>query len=824
MTQSRPGSSAPAEPLASAAVESSAFASEETLEALQYFETLELVAAFARTDLGRQQVRDLRPSTDPHDRRHGFEALQQVQTEDGPLVPSLEIDFAPLRAHLAAERVELEVEDLLAVGALLTVTEELLDALAGEHVLGAEAARIRASEAEEEEREELRPLRELRDQVRRVLDSRGRVRDDASPRLQSLRQRARSERDSLYSTLSRYTQEHAANLAEDTVTSRDGRLSVLLSAGSRGRMPGLVHGRSGTGKSFYFEPMEVVEANNALQAATSEEDAERRRLVRELEVAAVRRSAALATRLALLAWVDALQAAVQFAEQARGVLPHLGAERVRILGHRHPLLEPALATLRENVLGVSQTVERLVPLDLDFAEDRVLVITGPNAGGKTVALKSLGLVTALAYAGLPVPALEGTQLPWVECLVAAVGDEQSLLEGRSTFSAQLLGIKHALERAGSRSLILLDEVGSGTNPEEGSALACALLEELAASESLALLTTHLVPVAALATELDQARSMAMEFDADAGFPTFQLVSGAPGGSHALELAVRLELPERLLRRADELLGAEHRKLRSLIAENEALQKELGERAAALQSEHAEVARRTEELGERIESLEAQRRKVREEAQREVDAFKAEIRGAFDAEAAQLKEEHERGRRKELGRRAAQRIFERSEPKLPEVAPDRSGPSGPPEVGDPVRHKALGWQGVLESLDGDKAVVSASGKKLRCRLGELERTRAAKPKAKKRSARTKVVARAASHVSEINLIGKRVEPAIADLDAYLDHATLGGLERVRVIHGHGSGTLRNAVREFLGSHPAVASHAPGEPSEGGNGATVVFLRG
>ena len=384
-----------------------------------------------------------------------------------------------------------------------------------------------------------------------------------------------------------------------------------------------------------------------------------------------------------------------------------------------------------------------------------------------------------------------------------------------------------MEQATADSLILLDEVGSGTNPEEGAALTCALLEALVARGCTSLLTTHLIQVASLAAELGGARGMAMEFDPERGLPTYELTSGASGGSHALELAERLELPKTLLKRADELLGVEHRKLRSLIAETEALKQSLIEKEESLTAAGELREAQNRNLEERLADLKEEKKKLRSRAEAELDDFRREIRVHLEGEVERLKGELEAGRRKDVGRRATQRLFETVKPKLPDVP--NEDPVGVPEPGDEVRHKALGWRGRLDQLDGDRATVQAGGKRLQCRLQELvlaKHPTGAQSKARRKSKPSRVsvsTAVATESSAEINLIGQRVEPAMAKLEAYLDQALVGGLERVRIVHGHGSGRLRSAVRDLLKRHPAVARHEAAGAGEGGNGATIASLR-
>ncbi|MFQ5350830.1 MAG: Smr/MutS family protein, partial [Thermoanaerobaculia bacterium] len=598
-----------------------------------------------------------------------------------------------------------------------------------------------------------------------------------------------------------------------------GRLVLLIQTGARGRMPGLVHGRSASGRSLYFEPLAAVEGNNRLQETVSQEEAERQRIVNDLVAEARREAAAFRRVLDFLGELDALQAAWRLAGAADGRLAEIGDEReLRLVAAHHPLLEPRLAPLRRAAIGEEGHTGRSVPVELELRHDRrLVVVTGPNAGGKTVTLKTVGLTQIAHQCGLPVLAGAGTRLPVLRRVTAAVGDEQDMLHDRSTFSGRLQRLGEVWEATGPGSLVLLDELGSGTDPEEGAALAIALLEALLEQGALALLTTHLTPLAAAALERDGAWCAAMEFDPETGEPTFRLRPGAPGGSEALALARRLALPSAWLDRAEELLGADHRDLRRLLAEVESVRSELTAAESRARGEAERLAAEQQRLEEERMALVDERKTLGRRLRAELDEFRHKVGVSLRAELEALREAVDAGRRKGLVTRAAERLFAEA----PAVEEPPPVDSGPPTEGELVRHRGLGWQGTLQKVSDGSAELVVGGKRLRCALDELEVVAGEAGSATERAGSV-ATPDAAPPAAELKLIGMRVEPALDELELYLDRALLAGLAAVRVVHGHGSGRLREAVREHLRHHPAVGSYRPGRKSEGGNGATVVEL--
>ena len=796
----------PTAPAPVAAVAPAPVASPATRLALEFDSLLALFASEARTDLGAAVLRALEPAADEAElrrRRARYEELERL-TLEAPLVPGLGEGFGELVARLESGDPPLAGSEILRLAGLLAAGGEAAARIARIDPPCAELGRAVA---------ELADPQPLVRRIGSILDRKGEVRDDASPRLAALRRQVQGARERIYGRLEEIGGAHREFLGEETVPMRGGRLMLMVQAGNRGKLAGLVHGRSATGKSLYFEPLEVVEENNTLQSAVDELEGERQRLLYELLRDLAAEAPLVRSIAGLVGDLDALEASRRLAREIDAHLPVLAAPgTLRLIAARHPLLDPRLARRRERVLGARGHEGAVEPLGVALTpERRALVITGPNAGGKTVALKTLGLLALAAQAGLPIPAAAASEVPFLANLVATVGDEQDLLADRSTFSGRLARLAEAYRAAGPQSLALLDELGSGTDPEEGTALAVALLETLVARGGLALITTHLTGLAAAAMELPGAACAAMEFEPSTGRPTFRLLPGSPGGSEALALARRMDLPAAWIARAEALLSEEHRDLRRLLAELEAAR---AERASA------------ELAGERLEreraTLEAERRTLGARVKRELAEFRERVTRELAGAAEKIRAELAAGRRKSVAQQAVATLFADA----PRVEADEAEPSDLPlVVGAEVRHATLGWRGVVEKLSAGRVEVSSNGKRLRLAAEDLVVVSAPRPAGKlpvTRRVGGGDVDRAPTP-PELHLIGQRVEPALEEMDTFLDQAMLSGRGEVRIVHGHGSGRLRDAVRERLRKHPAVVASRPGAPNEGGNGAPVVTLR-
>ncbi len=795
-----------------------------TLSALEFASLRRVAAEFAVNDLGRVELASAKPFARASELRRSLGMTSDVERllPEGSLVARFEEPLAPLAEALAREDSEIVGADLVLLASVLSSSQAAL-------------ARIRAGEPKSETLREafatVPDLSDLAQEIGQRLDERGRVRDSASRRLEQLSKKSRKVRRELYAKLGDFVSGHRDNLAEDTISVHDGRLVLLLRSGSKGRLPGVVQGRSSTGRSFYFEPLEFVEENNELQASQREEKAERQRIFLGI-LARVRAHAGdIREHWHLLGDLDARQALCRLKTCFEGhfIEPKEG-EELELVDARHPLLDPLLAGQRERALGQAGHLGPVVPLSLALSADcRTLVVTGPNAGGKTVALKTVGLLALAAHCGFPLPVGLHSRLPFLSSMVAVVGDDQDLLEERSTFSGRLLRLREVWQEAHGGSLLLVDELGSGTDPTEGAALGVALIEALAVSSPWALITTHLTAIAATALDLEGASCAAMEFDSLSGRPTYRLVPGAPGGSEALALARRLELPAAWLDRAEQLLGPDERRLRRLLQEVEASKRELQDQHTELRELLADTERDRREAAQHVAGIGQERSQLAKSLRRELRDFRSEVRRKLGGEIERLAEELETGPKRST--RSKHTATAKALERLFEDAPEWEGPSErgakPLEIGAAVEHSTLGWRGNLLELNGNKATVGVYGKRFRCMTSEL--TRAESPPDENRQgfrepsfAGRNISEDSSSGTAELILVGQRVEPALEALERFLDRALLGSNESVRIVHGHGTGRLRSAVRKRLERHPAVAAWRPGGAAEGGDGATVATL--
>lgn len=795
--------------------------SASTAAALEYPLLLDLLGGLAATDVGRKRVERMEPAVE----------LSELQSR---------------RARF------LEVEALLSDAALVGFHEESLQdpvdllssksaACSGQHLLViaefiqiANRARQRIFSAPGQYPElELRlravpDLGILKSRIADSLDHRGEVADQATPLLTRLRRNIRNERSALYADLESVVQEHRIHFSEDTVSLEGGRMVLLLQAGSRDKVDGLVHGKSATGKSFYFEPLEVVGRNNRLQEMTADTAAEKRRILNELLTLAQSDLGALKANLEFVAELDYLQVLVRFGELSVGRLAEIGERHdLQLVEARHPLLDPKLAELRREILGQAGHRETICPLDLGLsADERILVISGPNAGGKTVALKTVGMLVLLSQCGIPVPAGAGTRIPFFDRIEASIGDEQDLLNDRSTFSGRLSNLKNAWN-VSENGLVLIDELGSGTDPEEGAALAVALLEGLLAKRPLAVMTTHLTRLAAAAAQQAGAVCAAMQFDSKTGSPTYRLERGSPGGSHALALARRLGLPAEWLDRAESILGPGHSDLRQLLRDVDKRKRALDVERAEAATELRRAVQDREELVSAQHALELEKISIAREMRRELDDLRLRTRTRLNEEIVRLRAEIVPAKKARTLAKSLGRIFDSDTRAKLETEVTSKAVEREIVLRSRVRHHALGWEGIVEKLDRDRVEVSVRGKRLKCGIDDLTAVQEQSSNQNSQKGANRHQSQRQDQEdseTELNLIGWRVEPALEALERFVDRALLADDDRIRVVHGHGTGALRDALRRMLKEHPAVGSIRAGSSKEGGDGATVVRLRG
>jgi len=667
--------------------------------------------------------------------------------------------------------------------------------------------------------------------IRRCILPNGDISDHASPALRRIRASMVQTREAIQKTLKQILRSRGAEIGQDYVTLRNERFVIPVRAETRRSIPGVVHGASGTGQTVFLEPLETLESNNQLVQLSEDEAAEILRVLRELTERLQAARPELLKAAETIAELDGVFARGRFAQDFDAAWPEFSdAGELRLEAARHPVLEDKLK--REQ--------RAIVPLNLSLnREERLLVISGPNTGGKTVALKTTGLAALAAQTGIPVAAQRAV-LPLFDKVLVDIGDEQSIAADLSTFSGHLLNLKSILHTATVDSLVLADEMGTGTAPEEGAALAVALLEEFQAKGCLVLATTHYDRLKAYASTAEGVLNGAVEFDDVNLRPTYRLMVGVPGGSSGIAIARRLGLSEEIVERARALLSPESREAADLIAylhrsreELDRMQKQMTVERQALETERTKL--RTEWVGrqqKRIQALEAQfaemQKRFEENVARVVEAVKErELRGPTEKLARRKLGEVRSEAREELNAAVVQTISE-SQADLG----SSSAIAGPVNAerllpGTKIRVRGLSKPVILRRLDGPTAEIEAGPLRMKIAADEIVGVESA-PIGKVAGTGGAVSGSVSAPsrfavANEINVIGQTVEQATEQVDKFLDDAAMAHLPSVRIIHGHGTGALRKGLGEFLRTHPLVAKHASEEQERGGKAITVVELR-
>jgi DNA mismatch repair protein MutS2 len=684
--------------------------------------------------------------------------------------------------------------------------------------------------------EALADLPSLVSRIESVLEPTGRISDRASPSLAQLRERVRQLHGQLKERLEQLLADERfqKNLRESYLTIRNDRYCVPVHAQFRNEVPGIVHNASQSGQTLFVEPQALIGLGNELAIAQSMVAEEEQRLLLELTAEVGRSARDLRQSMGAVGKLDELFAGAALSET-------LGAHRPEVLDPREPF---AFEALRHPLLvlqaqakaanagtpGRPQRAPDVIASDvLLTGKSRVLVISGPNAGGKTVTLTAIGLCTAMVRAGLPIPAGPLSRVPLVGKLFTAVGDAQDLSQGLSTFTAHLAALGRILDGAAAGSLALIDEMAADTDPREGAALAVAVLEELLNRGALVVVTTHLEPLKALALGDPRFTNAAVGFDPTALAPTFRLTIGTPGQSSALEVARRCGLPEAVVERARQNLSAETGPLGAALAALEAERERLAKVRADLESERTSALQRREELDRQAEALSHRQAKVDAGARRELLDELGSLREQVRGIVAELQRAPEMATATEA-RSTVARAIASQERALASPAPERTPPVARFTPGQRVRSRSLAKDGDLLSVEGETGMVAFGAIKLRQPLADLspaETKRPAPPADRhEKLRRAQHAAGGALDVatSRCDLRGLRAEEAVREAERFLDHAFSDGASEVLLLHGLGSGALKATLRKFLASSSYVRSFHAAEAHQGGEGTTVVELAG
>ncbi|MDP1833243.1 MAG: Smr/MutS family protein [Geothrix sp.] len=802
------------------------------LEALEFPEAVRLIQSGARTRLGQAAVGAMHP----WDGLAGPRRLHQMELQEAwaaspdrfPVLPmdeALEELLNPagwlLPEHWRQLRDGLRALSRLLGGLSALVWPEAHRAPAGTH-LGLDRLQVTATL--------LPDPAPLAERLAKSFTADGKLDPLRIPALASLHRQRQDAFQAVQVRLQKLLRATPDAFNEAMVVERNGRACLPVRQERRGSVPGLVLDRSGSGATVFIEPMEAVPLNNAFVEADSDYAQAVQAFLRDLLADLRARREDFLRWRDLQAQADRGLALLRWTALCDGCLPEVASDpkqgRLCLLEARHPLLLPAV----REAMGLEPLPHAVVPLNLVMEAGRPgLIISGSNTGGKTVVLKTVGLLSALAACGCAVPAREGSSLPALPSLHADIGDHQTITGSLSTFSSHILHLKEILESVQDGGLVLLDELGTGTDPKEGAALGIALLQTLSRRQCWILCSTHLGEISQWALRHTRFQNASVQFDEARLAPTYRLLVGQPGQSRALTIAARLGLPRQVLEHADRVLGQREQDWRDFLRELEAERTRLLEESEMLRQQQAAAEKDRQILSQREEKL----RLEREAFQAESKAKVARVLEFLDHEGKRLVKEL-KDRQKaatvnadRLGTEAHERVKQLTRLAEAELAPARGQIKAPPPLevreGGFARHRGLGVEGRVVALRGDRATLETpQGRCLECRWGELESigAREAAPKA---TGRVRVRAEARDIESEINLIGRASDDVDSEVYRFVEEALAAGLRFIRIVHGHGTGRLKAAVREALRGHPGIARVEDAPQAQGGAGATVVILR-
>ena len=788
----------------------------------QYLEKLELpvvlgrLAEYASFSSGRDLALSLTPATDLDEAQH-----RQQETDEARRLLNAKPDLTLGGAHNLVPFVEtalrgarllppdlLDVRDTLRRAGIL---RRSLLKVEDEYPLMAQRVRLLAS------------CPEVVDEIEHCISERGDVLDRASPSLGRIRSELGVARDRLMDKLNRMltNPQYAKHIQEGYITQRDGRFVIPIKSDSRSRVPGLVHDQSASGATSFVEPLATVELNNRYRELEIAEQREIERILLVLSGLVADAEVEIRATVETLAQLDLIFSKAKYAEALRATMPELvpfrqakGRNPLRHPGStidlhqaRHPLLDP----------------RTVVPIDVHLDEDiSILVITGPNTGGKTVTLKTVGLLALMAQCGLHLPVQADSRLSVFEDICADIGDEQSIEQSLSTFSSHMSHIIHILATVTDRSLVLLDELGAGTDPVEGAALAQSLLTHLKQRRVTTMATTHYAELKLYAHDTEGVVNAHVEFDLETLAPTFRLHIGLPGHSNAFAIAERLGLPSPIVRRAQSMVSADHLDTERFLAQIKETRTQTAQTQVEAERARQESEEQARELRSRLAGIEREResilRQAREQAEEELAAVRRELRAAqrrialVSARSADVTEIEKQLDALEARAAPIEPIAELVAPPLPQ--------GEQVEVGDTVWVADLNAQGEVLVLDGEAAEIQVGSFRVRTRMSSLELRHKA-PKRPVETSESRIKLPPAPMISpELHLRGKRVAEALPELEKYLDNAYRSQAPFVRIVHGKGTGTLRRAVHEFLQGNPLVQSFRIGEEGEGDTGVTIV----
>ena len=778
-------------------------------QVLEFDKILNVISSFSNSDTAQKSILEVHPLNNRKDIEKRFGQIQEIQRlsqEGTPLKLSHFQDISQFIEKVKPEGAVLDSSELIAFMPVLRIISDVSLQIG--------------------ERDGLPLLRELTshltgfpgilETMERSLDNEGNILDAASTTLSFLRTRIRSLDGRIKKRLEEIVRERKVIpfLQDNFVTKRSERWVIPIRMDSKGQVSGVVHDVSKSGETAFIEPLEIIGIANELENIIAEEKAEEIRILRDICHRIRKVVDEIEAQFKTIVYLDVLNSIARFTDLLKMDVPQINDSSViKLVRAKHPLLM---------LLQKDGVIKEVVPLDLSLgSENSVMVITGPNAGGKTITIKTVGLLLLMALSGIPVPADSSSTFPLVNKLLVDIGDEQSIESSLSTFSAHISNISEILKKADSKTIVLIDELGTGTEPVQGASIACAILRDLKEKGSLVFATTHLTDIVGFVYRTEGMVNASMEFDQNTLTPLYRLTVGEPGQAHALDIARRYGLPESIIDFAKELQGNMNVEFYNLLSELKEKRLQYEQAFNELQRQTNEIEKKERSLKERLAGAERQKMEILEKAYNEAQ----DVIMATKRQVHAILEEAKREKRHEAIKKV-EKTQQQVEEKLREFHKEISLSMDEIREGDLVFVRSIGYDAKIVKIDKNhnRIKVMTGSRGIEVPISDISLKRGKLPES---AAVVKVVKKDEETEEKIpsvlNLVGLRVDEALSRLEPFLNHVSLSGLEEVTIIHGIGTGALLKAVRDYITGHPLVTQYRSGKQFEGGNGVTIVIMK-
>lgn len=776
---------------------------ERTLQVLEFDKILALLKEETSTSIGSELVEQVKPLTT-------LEDVKVLQEETDEAVRILQLNQTIPLAHVEniSDYIQrskigslLSTEACLQVAQIIYVSRQIktfIEQLTENEPLPHLQAIV----------SEIVSLRHLEQEIKDKIDDHGDVNDHASPALRSIRSSIRTYETRVREKLQQITRTKSKMLSDTIVTIRNNRYVLPVKHEYRSAIGGIVHDQSASGQTLFMEPKEVIPLNNALQQQFVNEKNEIEKILRELTKKIAEHAAELTLNMDKIALIDLIHSRAKLSQKMNAVKPNLNELGIIDMKQaRHPLIP----------------TDEVIANDITLGEEfQAIVITGPNTGGKTVTLKTIGLLTLMAQAGLQIPAIDGCRLAVFPKVFADIGDEQSIEQNLSTFSSHMVNIVEIMTHVDEQTLVLFDEIGAGTDPQEGAALAMSLLDEVIDKKARVVATTHYPELKAYGYNREFVMNASVEFDVETLRPTYRLMMGVPGRSNAFEISARLGLQSEIIERAKSYLGVDSKNVENMISALEQSRKQAEIKLEEADKILKESEKLHKELREKLQQFEQRREQLYREAEEKAENALQQAREEAELIVQEIREMRDQTNWKEHEWIEARKLLEEARPELlKQKEVDEQEIEHTFEVGDEIKHKSLQQTGeIIEKKNENEYIIQLGLMRVTAKKKDLQYI--GKAKKVEMEPVTQVVTSSAPVKTEIDLRGKRYEEAMHELEEYIDRAILEGYTRVTIIHGKGTGALRQGVKKFIEQSPYIKSSRYGREGEGGSGVTIVEL--